>query len=298
MRSIFTTLVFILSTSVVIYSSGEASDVFHHHDFKAGETVKFIFEDTDTIFSAASKDGRIQAGDPSKIQEIQIPVSIGITSKGKELVRTLTISPDSQYRSSDPSNIGRTLFEPLVKLSKIIPSSISYSYKNDTSALDHLQGAFVQILGKSIEEIRKDEIAGFLFFKTEDIHQMQESTEKIPEGMAPGQLHVYPGGERKGLGGKFIAAPAQLIYQGTEVFNGTKAGYFKVISLGHEFLLPSMKTYTNFFFTMHVALEGPRRGLLLFGEGQETATVLKDLGGGKTEPLALLQRQFSIRLRK
>ena len=85
------------------------------------------------------------------------------------------------------------------------------------------------------------------------------------------------------------------------MFDGVRSGYFKVITLGHQFAplaSPAMKIYTNFFFTVHVALEGPDQGLMLFGEGQETATVLKESGKGKYLPQALLQRQFSIRLRR
>jgi hypothetical protein len=64
-----------------------------------------------------------------------------------------------------------------------------------------------------------------------------------------------------------------------------------------NFRTPAITTYTNFFFSMHVGLDGARRGVLLYGEAQETATVLQEDASSHTlRPLALLQRQFSIAL--
>ena len=58
-----------------------------------------------------------------------------------------------------------------------------------------------------------------------------------------------------------------------------------------------MTVYANFFFTLHVGLEGAFQGLLLHGEGQETATVFnKDAKTAANKPMAVLQRRFSIRL--
>lgn len=280
----------IIITLSLIASLAHADDAFHHHRFKTGEMIQYDYEDSDTVFAAVLQDGTIQAGDAIKVQEIKIPVGIKVQSQGKGLVRKLTILPLSQYRASPLDSLAQTPFESLTKLIKNLQPSFAYSYKDDTDALNNLQ--------KTFESIRKDKVGGFLFFKIQDIHQMLESTEHIPEGITPGQTHSSPRNERKGLGGKFIVAPGQLIYHGTEIFDGIRSGYFKVISLGHQFSLPEMKTYTNFFFTMHVALEGPDQGLLLFGEGQETATVLKGTDKGNYQPQALLQRQFSIRLHR
>lgn len=267
-------------------TASTAAEVFRRHQYSDGETVRFMFEDTDTVFLTTKKDGTIQAGDPVKVQEIRIPVFIEVSSSATASSRRLTISPLAASRSALPARLSDTPFKALNELDPAVPASFSYSYRDDTDALDHLQ--------KTFEGIRKSETGSLLFYKMEDVHQMQESAERIPEGMSPGQSRTTARHEREGLGGKFIAAPAQMIFQSTETFNGTQAGYFKVISLGHEFSGEGLKTYTNFFFTMHVALEGPKRGLLLFGEGQETATVLKDSRKGLA-PLVILQRQFSIR---
>jgi hypothetical protein len=282
MKYLITLLVF---TSV---SAAYAEDGFRHHQYKTGEVIRYSFEDSDTIFSAVEKDGSVQAGELFRVQEIRIPVKIELISKGKELSRKLTVLPATRYRTASFDTLARTSFEPVTKLSTNVSEAFSYSYKDDTEALNNLQKIF--------EQVRKDEVGDFLFFKVMDMHQMQESMEKIPEGISPGQTRFYEGHERQGFGGKFIAAPGQLIYQGTETYNGVRAGYFKVVSLGHQFVVPSMNVYTNFTFTMHVALEGPRQGLLLFGEGQETATALKEIEKGKFLPQAIVQRQFSIRL--
>lgn len=269
-----------------IPAPAQAEDSIHHHRYAKGERIEYAFEDTDTTFLAALKDGTIQAGEPVGTQEIRIPVSVEISSDG---LRKMTISRSASYRSAPPGDLSASSFTSVSALDKSIPKEISYSYRDDGDALDHLQITFAAIRKSS-------EVGGFLFYKMEDVHQMQESAAKIPEGLLPGQEHVSPGHEREGLGGKFVAAPSRTIYQGTETFNGTKAAYLKVISLGHEFVLPGMKVYTNFFFTMHIGLEGPSQGLLLFGEGQETATVLNEKGKGDYAPQAILQRQFSIRL--
>lgn len=269
-------------------SSARADDARRPHSFAAGETLRYDFEDTDTTFSTVMKDGTIQAAAPISVKEIRIPVTIAVSRDGEKLVRRMTISPSADYRESRPGDLAATPFRPVIELDTGVPSSFSYVYADDKDALDHLQ--------KTFENIRKGDIGGFLFYKMEDVHQMQESAANIPEGILPGQTHATPGHERRGLGGRFVAASSFLIYRSTETYDGVKAGYFKASSLGHEFSIPSLKAYTNFCFTMHVALEGPARGLLLFGEGQETATALRGDGKGAFTPAAILQRQFSIRL--
>lgn len=264
-----------------------ADDAFRHHAYVPGETIQFDFEDTDTVFQTTATDGVIQAGPAVKVQEIRIPVSIEVSSGARGPQRRLTISPAARYRTGAPAVLSQAAFAPLAELDKNVPPSFSYSYRDDTDALNNLQNTFAAV--------RKGEIGSFLFYKMEDVHQMQESVEKFPEGMRPGDVSLSAGHEREGLGGKFVAAPAQIIYRSTETYEGTKAGYFKAVSLGHRFSLPSLKVYTNFFFTVHVALEGPRKGTLLFGEGQETATVLQEDAKGEFHPTAILQRQFSIR---
>jgi len=264
-----------------------ADDGLRHHQFTAGETLNYFYEDTDTTFSTKTQDLTVQADDPFQIQEIQIPVSIVIQKKDNANIRTLTLSPNAQYRSGSPKAISQLPFQPLAKLIQNFPTPFSYSYADNTQALEHLQDIFAPV--------RKNEVGNFLFFKAQDIHQMQESAQKIPEGILPGQTNFTPRREREGFGGQFTVAAGQLVYQGTETFNGEKSAYFKVISLSHVFTTSSFKTYTNFSFTMHVALEGPHQGLLLFGEGQETATVFK-IDGKVLHPAVVLQRQFSIRL--
>jgi hypothetical protein len=131
----------------------------------------------------------------------------------------------------------------------------------------------------------------------QDVHQMQESTERLPEGLTPGGTHFSPREERQGLGGDFVSPPGQVIYQGTETWAGLRAGYVKAIALGLRFKTGPLTVYTNFFYTLHVGLEGAFQGLLLYGEGQETANVFnKDAKTGANKPTAVLQRQFSIRL--
>jgi hypothetical protein len=271
---------------ITIFVPANADDGIRHHQYKPGETINYFYEDTDTTYSTSTRDGTVQAADSVQIQEIQIPVTIKLQQKNNASVRTLTISPEARFRTSSPGALSQTPFQPIGNLIKDFPP-FSYSYDDDTQALDHLQDTFAIM--------RKNEVGNFMFFKVQDIHQMQESAQKIPEGITPGQTHFSPRQQREGLGGKFVAAPGQLIYQGIEILNGEKAAYFKVISLANVFTTTSFKTYTNFSFTMHVALAGPHQGLLLFGEGQETATVFKS-NDKIFQPVAVLQRQFSIRL--
>lgn len=280
----------IITIVLLAASHAHSENGFHHHEFKVGEVIRYEFEDSDTSFAAVLRDGTIQAGESTAVQEIRIPVAIELLPNDKSLKRKLTISPLAQYRTGRPEALAGTPFQPLTKLAANIPPSFAYSYKDDADALSNLQ--------KTFDSIRGSETGSFLFFKMQDVHQMQGSTQKIPEGMTPGQTHFSPGHETSGLGGKFISAPEQLLYQGTEVFDGIRSGYFKSISLGHQFSIQKIKTYTNFSYSLHVALEGPYKGLLLFGEGQETATVLEENEKGDYKPAALLQRQFSIRLLK
>lgn len=290
MKPIESIAIVVSALSSVFAGAAETSDVLHHHSFKAGETIGYYFEDTDTVFQAVKQDGTIQAGDAVQVEEIQIPVQVQIISASDGLQRQITISPQARYRKSEPSSLASTPFQLLTKLSSNVPPSFSYTYKDDSDALSHLQSIFAKIRG--------DDVGNFLFFKTQDIHQMQDSAAKVPDGMIPGQVEFIPRHEMPGLGGKFIAAPAQIIYSGTATFNGVKAAYIKAISLGHEFILPQFETFTNFSYTMHIALEGPEQGLMLYGEGQETGTIVTPAGDGNFQPQAMVQRQFSIRLQK
>ena len=126
---------------------------------------------------------------------------------------------------------------------------------------------------------------------------MLESTENIPNGILPSQTHFTDREDRPGLGGQFTAAASQLVYEGTETFNGEHAALFKVTALGNVFAIPGLKTYTNFIFSMHVGLRGRHKGILLHGEGTETATVLQPQENTQLTPVAVLQRQFTITLR-
>ena len=183
----------ILATVILIVNSyARADDAFRHHQYKPGEIIKYDYEDTDTIFAAIQRDGTIQAGDSLLIKEIRIPVKIEFNAKGQALERTLTISPDTVYRQAAPATLTQTPFKP------VLPKSFSYSYRDDTDALDHLQETFAQL--------KKEEVGKFLFFKTQDIHQMQESTDRIPEGLAPGETKFSARQKRAGLGGDFAFA--------------------------------------------------------------------------------------------
>lgn len=46
-----------------VISPLHASESFHHHRYSTGETVRFEFEDSDTVFLAELKDGTVQACD-------------------------------------------------------------------------------------------------------------------------------------------------------------------------------------------------------------------------------------------
>ena len=262
---------------------------FRRHHYAAGETLHYRYEDTDTTFAAGRKDGMIVPGAPVRVQEIRIPVAIKVLRGAHGLERELTISPAACYRAGAPGEFSKAPCQALHAADKNIPEAFSYRYQDDTAALNAMQDIFAKI--------RKSPVGSFLFYKMEDVHQMQESVEKIPAGMRPGQMKSSPGHERGGLGGKFVSGSSQILYESTETYDGVKAGYFKATNLGNRFSVPSakgLKIYTNFSFTAHVALAGPRRGLLLFGEGQETAYVLRKDGTGIYQPEVILQRQFSI----
>ena len=127
---------------------------------------------------------------------------------------------------------------------------------------------------------------------------MLESTQAIPDGLSPGQTHFTSRQDRKGLGGTFSAAPGQLFYEQTETINGERAALIKVTALGNIFSLPGLKTYTNFIFSLHVGLTGAHMGVLLHGEGTETSTVLQSSKNGSFNAVAILQRQFTLNLKK
>lgn len=277
-----------LCAALLLAAGTARAQALRRHRFLAGETLRYDYEDTDLSYQALPKDGTVQAGNAFDVQEIRLPVEITVSSDSGGLTRSLTLSAAADYREAPPSRLGDTPFKPIARLDAGIPSGFSYAYKSDSDALDRLQDIFA--------DIRRSELGSFLFFKMEDVHQMLGSAATIPDGLLPGRTQLSPARRTQGLGGDFVAAAAHLLYVSTETFGGAPAAYFQVASLGHEFSLPGLKVYSDFTFSMHVALEGPEQGLLLFGEGQETATILK-LGPERSPlPQVVLQRQFSIRL--
>lgn len=284
-----------------------AADKIVRHSFHTGESLHYTFEDTDSVFLIAELDGTLQAGQGYRIQEIQIPVNIQINSVQGELQRRLTLnSSDVLFReSTPPSGLNNASFQSILKFSKLVPSTITYSYETDAKALSELSTIFAKQYGidpklaeNLAEQIQNDKGASFLYLKMEDVHQMQASVEKIPEGMLPGQASFTDRHNEDGLGGKFIAAPSQLVYEKVVTLNGVRCAYLKSASLGHEFIQEAAgrKTFTNFTFSFHIALEGPHKGLMILGEGQETATVFSKTDSGAVQEQAILQRQFSIRM--
>jgi hypothetical protein len=293
-----------LTISIVSFSA-EAADEFHHHQFKAGEEYQYQFEDTDTVFPATQLDGVVQPGDGYRVQEVHIPVSIEVHQVNNELERQLHFSRQPEFREGiPPSTLAATPFTPVRNFSKLIPQDLQYSYKNDSAALLTLDSVFAHLYGIQLasnvpffKQIQDDKGGSFLFFKMQDIHQMQASVEQIREGISPGQTAFTQRHDVPGLGVPFKAAPSQLIFEKVEYLDGTRCGYFKVISLGNEVIQSDTeRTFTNFFYTLHVALEGPHQGQLLLGEAQETANIYAKGGDGSFGLQAVLQRQFSIRL--
>lgn len=295
---------FLLLLGVTMSLQAYGDDRFHPHQFRSGEVLEYQFEDTDTIFLPRTVDGTTQAGDTYRIQEIHIPVKVEAKVVSGQLLRNLTVVNATFREGLPPQSLGAKSFEPIGNFSKLIPKSVSFSYPNNRAALDNLESTFRKLYGvqpdkdpakKFAEQIQSDVGGGFLFFKVQDVLQMQESVETIKDGAEPGQVFFTERHNRDGLGGIFIVAPSQMIYENVVVLNGVRCAYFKSISLGHEYIQKVRKTFTNFFFTAHVALEGPNKGLLVLGEGQETATVFTN--EEKPQVQAYVQRQFSIRLK-
>lgn len=271
-----------------------SSDAIQRHEFHAGERFTYEYDDTDIDFCGSAKSGIPVASQPQNMQQIKIPVDIAIKSDGKILTRDLTMLSQAQYREGTAAKIAEVKFTQISTLIKAMPTPFTYSYTDEGTVLSHLFSTF-QDLFKNPNFV-SDPTTQFLFFKMQDVHQMQMSAFSVPTGMKPGDSYITPAHETPGLGGKFTSGSSHYIYVATEKMDGVRVAQIRATDLGNEFSNESFKVYTNFTFTMYIALEGPKQGLLVLGTGQETAFPVSATPNDQCGQ-TILQRQFSIRLK-
>lgn len=205
----------------------------------------------------------------------------------------MTILDSSMYRRGSADSLTSVAFSPISTLLKGIPHPLSYHYPDESFALTHLfdlfKGAF------SGANVMSDPVSQFLFFKMQDVHQMQASALGLRDGFVPGQSYVIAGKATTGLGGNFTSGDAFYEYVGVQQMENHRVALIRVNDLGNQFSTKAMHVYTNFTYQMLIALDGPKRGLLMSGSGQETAyPVMSQPSGECHQPV--LQRQFSITL--
>jgi hypothetical protein len=281
------------STRALAATDG-ASDALAPHVFQAGETFIYDYDNTDTAYCADIVGHIAIAKVPQATQQIKIPVRIDILKSEDSISHKLTALSEASYRNGDAAALTDVPFRRLSELIDKFPAELTYTYPDEKSGLSHLFdlfGAAVQDANFIVAPLKQ-----ILFFKMQDIHQMQASAIGLKDGLLPGNSYVIPSHKTTGLGGKFIGGTAQYLYVGTENVGGVRAALIRVNDLGNRFSTANQKAVTNFTFSMYVALEGPAKGLLISGSGQETAFPVQHKPDHQcAQPI--LQRQFSIHLR-
>ena len=275
-------------------SGSSTKNAIHTHIFRDGESFLYNYDDTDITYCGDLKGGITVATDPLAIQQIKIFTKTDVSGPADNLSHKIGILSGTEFREADASKFGAAQFSPVSKLIKNYPASMSYSYPSESYALSHLFDLFKTSTGNP--GFMADPVSQILFFKTQDVHQMQDSALEVHDGLMPGESYITPAHDTQGLGGKFTGGPAQYLYVDTEKLDGVNVAQVRVTNLGNQFSTDSVNVFTNFTFTMYIALEGSKKGLLISGTGQETAYPKQSKPDDQC-PHPVLQRQFSIRLK-
>lgn len=256
-----------------------SSQAVSQHAYRQGEVIGYFFEDTDLIFDASVHDGVLLPGNLKEVHELQIPFSVTVTTDSMGGLRRTLRFQGGQYRKGDKVGISTTSLRALSGLIPGFPSDFSYDYGSDSQA--------IRVAGQAYAPFTKDAIGSFVYYKALDIHTIPSVIENIPGTLEPGGFTEKKAAAIELPNGTFHNAPASMLYQRVEVIDGVRCAWFKVVTMGNDFTMPTETLYTNYQYTFAVPLEGPKAGLLLRGELQET--VLRPPG-------IIIQRQLSMTL--
>lgn len=277
----------------VTYASPQ-TDTIRPHVYKSGEVLRYHYDDSDTTYCGALKDGVVLAAIPLQVTQLDLQVRLEVRQTKSGLEHVMTVLDQTGYRKVNPGSAATVPFQPIAKLVASFPKPFSYAYKDESSALANLFSLFKGVF--SGVRFMANPVSKFLFFKVQDVHQMLASADKIHSGFAPQEMYVVHGKAQSGLGGSFTSGDALYEYVGVREKEGHRFALIRVNDLGNQFSTGSMQVITNFTYQMLIALNGPQAGLLIDGNGQETAYP-KSATPSVECPHPVLQRQFSISLK-
>lgn len=269
----------LLIISILIVLSGaaaQAADTVEQHRYVPGELFHYVFEDTESTFSAKSNGSVLEPERMVDYQELVIPFTIRI-----EKNRVLRFA-QATYRSAEPDKFNSVKPEPLTHVITKFPAHFSYSYKSDGQAIR-------EVIAAAYAPFRASDIGTFVYYKAMDIHTFQSVIDALPSTLSLGQILRKPGMEIPLPDGIFHNGPATIHYAGNQKIDSRRCAYFKVVTMGNDYHLArnGEDIFTNYQYSFYVPLEGRYQGLLYRGDLQET--VVKP-------PSYLLQRQLSMRL--
>lgn len=255
------------------------------HQYKAGESWEYFFEDSEGTFLTKSVDGLPRADMPMKFEEMQIRLRITIlgveAGVPKKRVELLEVS----FRELKPEQIQTGETVPLVPVQSLIPGfpkPFAYEFAVD-------EGRIVEELHRYFEPYLENPVGLFLYYKLLDVHTFQGTMDHLPPE-APGHVGIGASRDIPLKDGVFHNhAPVRLL-QRIDRLGGTRQAFYKVMTLGNHYaptMLPKPMD-TNYRFTFHVPVEGPNRGIIYDGDLQEEITL-------RHAPI-IIQRQLSITL--
>lgn len=271
-----------LSSSAPAVSDARNQTLAQHH-YVDGEKSLYFFEDTETTFDAGLEGGVLQPRALRLIQELQIPFSIEVKADSEGKLRRILRFQGGSYREGEPLTFSTVAFKSLPDVIPGFPPDFSYDYEADAKAIKTaLPQAYGPYLGNRLGQ--------FVYYKALDIHTFQAKIDRLPDTLRPEGLVQTKAMNVDLPDGIFHNAGDMILDERIVMFRGLRCAYFKGVTMGNKYSLKDRrgpKIYTNYQYTFYVPLEGPKAGLLLRGDMQETVTV---------PPKSVLQRQLSMEM--
>ncbi|MFA5161448.1 MAG: hypothetical protein WC421_04300 [Elusimicrobiales bacterium] len=232
------------------------------HDYKTGEKISYDFEDVDYIYSLDMRGGFETVKDFLQAEEIRVRVNETVVEENGEKRKKFEIT-GAQYRkiANDKDKISSPGMTPLPELIAGYPQTLAYTCRLD-------EGDFTSAILKAYQTYMGNPIGLFLYYKLMDVHTFGPTVARL-EPQSLGFMQIRPSRDIPLKDGVFHNRNPVMLFQRVDTINGAPQAYFKVMTMGNYYKTANSSMDTNYQYTFHVSLDGPRKGLLFGGELQE-----------------------------
>jgi hypothetical protein len=282
----------LLMTCPLIALGGDSASRIPQHSYKTGETVRFLFENTDTRYGSTPGLAAVRAGGLQTVEEIKVNVKVEAIDLKDGVTKKVTLT-DVVYRkqSADDIRAGKSAnYSPAVDLVPNFPGEFTYTYhvaKNDGEVESSLAGFFKGFLNNSV--------ATFLYYKMQDFHAFLGSVDtaalkRITVGQSVLSNELAIPLEH----GTFHNAPMLTMYSTYATRDGIPQGDFQSMVMGNVYDMadPAPQIETNYQYFYTAAAAGKYAGLPLHGKMTETIYSTEK----SSRAVTIIQRMVSVML--